>query len=180
MKNIYSKLRDSSLSIHIYSIRSGENRAKEAVQEIFHKISNAKYDLTQTKTVLINLSSGSQEITIDEIGIINDSIQNKIPEVNIIMGVQEKDISNDLEIQFIATDLEIDGEKIDTNEVFNSNSFPTETLPIYFLQDEYSTLEISEIISFLSELYQDIGGDELKISGFQSKLVKLNLEPTFL
>jgi len=40
-----------------------------------------------------------------------------------------------------------------------------EELSLYFLEDEYSTSEISEIISFLSDIYEDIGGDRLVING---------------
>lgn len=179
MEDIYKKLKDPKFSTHIYSRKGGENRALNAITEIFDKIiSFGEHKLLNTTCVFLNISSGNDEITIDEIREINDTIQEKINGTNIIMGVQEKDISNDIEIQLIITSLEFDSEEIDTEKLFDLNLPTTKTLPIYFLEDEYSSDEISEMISFLSDLYQDIGGDELKIRGFQSKLVKMNLEPT--
>lgn len=178
MENIYKKLKDPKFSTHISSIKGGGNRAKEAIDEIFDKIFLEEYDLSKTKYVLLNIASGNVEITLDEIGEINDVIQEKINGTNIIMGIQEKDIYNDIEIQIIITSLEFDSEKIDTKKLFSTNSRATNTLPLYFLEDEYSSNEISEMISFISDLYQDIGGDELKIRGFQSKLVEMNPEPT--
>lgn len=179
MIDIYKKLKDPKFSIHIFSRKGGTNRAVETITEIFKKISFGEHDLSNTKCVLLNISSGNREITIDEIGLINDAIQENINGTNIIMSVQEKDISDDIEIQLIITSLEFDSEKIDAEKLFDLNLQTTKTLPLYFLEDEYSSDEISEMISFISDLYQDIGGDELKIRGFQSKLVKMNLEPTF-
>jgi len=178
MENIYRKLKDPRFSTHLFSKKGGKNRATKAITEIFEKVIIGGYDLSDTKCVLLNIASGNDEITIDEIGEINDEIQNRIKGTNIIMSVQEKDISNDIEIQIIITSLEFDNEKIEPEKLFDLNLHSTTTLPLYLLEDEYSSDEISEMISFLSDLYQDIGGDELKIRGFQSKLVKINLEPT--
>lgn len=178
MENIYKKLKNPIFSTHIYSRKGGENRAKEAIVEIFDKISFGKHNLSKTKNVLLNIASGNVEITIDEIGVINGFIQEKINGTNILMSVQEKDISDDIEIQIIITSLEFESDKIDSDKLFDTNIPTTSTLPLYFLEDEYSSNEISEMISFISDLYQDIGGDELKIRGFQSKLVEMNLQPT--
>lgn len=178
MENIYRKLKDPNFSTHLFSRKGGENRANEAIIEIFNKISFGEYDLSKTKNVLLNIASGNVEITIDEIGEINDIIQEKINGTNILMSVQEKNIDEDIEIQIIVTSLELETDKIDTDKLFDQNSLTTTTLPLYFLEEEYSSSEISEMISFISDLYQDIGGDELKIRGFQSKLVQMNLETT--
>lgn len=180
MENIYRKLKDPRFSTHIFSRKGGNDRALKAINEIFDKISYREHNLSNTKCVLLNIASGNKEITIGEIGEINDKIQEKINGTNIIMSVQEKDISNDIEIQIIITSLEFDYEQIDTDKLFNLNQPTTTTLPLYFLEDEYSSDEISEMIAFLSDLYQDIGGDELKIRGFQSKLVKMNFNPILL
>lgn len=178
MENIYTKLKDPNFSTHIYSKKGGKNRANQAIVEIFDKISFGEYDLSKTKNVILNIASGNLEITIDEIGEINDIIQEKINGTNILMSVQEKNIDKDIEIQMIVTSIEFETDKIDTDKLFDLNSQTTTILPLYFLKEEYSSNEISEMISFISDLYQDIGGDELKIRGFQSKLVEMNLEPT--
>lgn len=178
MENIYRKLKDPNFSTHIYSRKSGDNRANQAIIEIFNKISLEKYDLSKAKNVFLNIASGNVEITIDEIGEINDIIQEKIEGTNILMNIQEKNIDKDIEIQIIVTSLDLETDKVNADKLFEVDAPIIKTLPLYFLQDEYSSNEISEMISFISDLYQDIGGDELKIRGFQSKLVEMNLEPT--
>jgi hypothetical protein len=178
MESIYRKLKDPNLSTQLYSRKGGDKRAKKAINDIFDKISFSEYDLTKTKNVILYISSGYTELKIDEIGEIYAKIQEKINGTNILIFVQEKKISNDIEIHIILTSLEFDSEKIDVDKLFSTNIPTTQTLPLYFLEDEYSSKEISEMISFISDLYQDIGGDELIIRGFQSKLVKMNLKPT--
>jgi cell division protein FtsZ len=179
MENIYKKLKDPTFSNNIYSRKGGKNRAKKAIMEIFDKISFGKHDLSKTKNVILNIASGKVEITLDEIGEINDFIQQKIDGTNILMSIQEKNIIlNDIEIQMIVTSLEFENDEIDTDQLFDTNIPTIKTLPLYFLEDEYSSNEISEMISFVSDLYQDVGGDELKIRGFQSKIVQINIEPT--
>jgi hypothetical protein len=179
MEDIYKKLNNPNYSTRIFSKKGGTNRAQDAIFGVFEKIKKGEYDISETKNVFLNISSGNDEITIDEIGIINDNIQNKFPKVNITMGINVKDIFNDIEIQVIFTKLELGTSYVDAKKLFNSNSTNTKTLPIYFLEEEFSNEEVSLLISFISDLYKDIGGDGLKIRGLQSKHVESVLEPKY-
>ena len=96
------------------------------------------------------------------------------------MNIIENDSDDDIELQLLFTKLDIDKKTdIDSIKIFNSPTTNVGSLPLYFLEDEYSTNEMSEIISFLSDLYNEIGGDGLKIKGFSKIQVENILEPIF-
>lgn len=175
MKEIYKKLKDPKFATYIFASGEGKNRAKDAAHDITTKLRKGNHNVSDNKYILLQIASGETEITIDEIGEINDILQGINNHMTIIMSVLEKDIKDDIELRVIFTDIEI-GENTDIDFVFNSKPKKTKSIPIYFLEEEYSTTEISEIISFLSDVYKDIGGDKLKIRGFQSIEVE-SLEP---
>lgn len=173
MKEIYHDLENPANSTHIYAKSGGKTRAKNVINKAFKKIYNGDFDISETKVVFLRITSGNEEITIDEIGEINDSIQNVLNnKVNIVMEVREDELDDEIEIQLIFTNLNLDVDNIDTSIVFNTSSPNVQSLPIYFLEDEYSSEEISEMISFLSDLYKDIGGDGLRIKGFSKVQVE--------
>jgi|TARA_R100000501_G_C2620242_1_gene113512 cell division GTPase FtsZ len=177
MKEIYKKLRDPRFSTFIYSKNEGENRAKNAAKAILNKLKKGNHDVSKSKCVLLDISSGKSELTIDEISEINDTLQEINKNLSIIMSVQEKemDLDNEIEVKIIFTQYEIK-EDVDIGLAFGRKPEITKSLPLYLLEEEYTSKEISEIISFLSEVYKDIGGDKLKIRGFQSIEVE-SLEP---
>lgn len=178
---VFQEFRDPKNSTIIYSNGYGENRAVQAAETVFEKVKNGNYDISGTKTIYLQITSGENEITIDEIGKINDILQSKLGSgVNIIISVEEKNISSDLEIIVIFTNLVNPISDLDFNNFMGQNDKEVSTLPVYFIADEYTQEEIAQTISFLSDLYTSIGGDRLKIKGFQCIDVKVNsLEPVF-
>src|SRR5690554_7512609 len=69
---------------------SGDNRAKEAIVSALDSPLLNDNKITGAKNVLLLIVSGDNEITIDEIGEINDHIQMEAGHnANIIMGVGE-------------------------------------------------------------------------------------------
>lgn len=177
MEDIYSKIRSPKHSTHIFSSANGSNRATVAIESIFDKVSIGQHNISYTKNVLLQIASGNEEITIDEIGLINDFIQNKLSyDANVIMNVVEKDIADNIEVEVIFTDINLPSD-IDTSLLFNNYSIAQDSISIYISDIEYSSEEIAEVISFLSDLYHDIGGDRLKIKGFQAIEVESLVEP---
>ena len=72
------------------STSSGQNRAQEAITTALDSPLLNDNKITGAKNVLLLIVSGAQEITIDEIGEINDHIQAEAGYgANIIMGVGE-------------------------------------------------------------------------------------------
>ncbi|NVK53905.1 MAG: hypothetical protein HWD85_13300 [Flavobacteriaceae bacterium] len=182
MNEIYEKLNDPVFSTQIYSKSSGNNRAKVAINKVFEKIYNGHSDISKVKLVFLQIASGRNEITLDEIGYINDKIQENLGfEANIVMDIIGNDSDDDIELQLLFTKLDIDLNKtdVDSFKIFNSPKTNINSLPLYFLEDEYSAKEMSEIISFLSDMYSEIGGDRLKIKGFSKVQIENVLEPIF-
>lgn len=175
MENIYERLRNPKFSTFIYTKKEGENRATDAAQTVAKKLKSGKHDISNSKTVLLQIASGDSEITIDEIGIISDSLQDLNKHLSIVMSVLEKDLGNAIEVKVIFTSLEIPKD-LDADLVFGSKPEFTKSIPLYLLEDDYTVSEISEMVSFLSDIYSDIGGDKLKIRGLQYIEVE-HLEP---
>ena len=98
-------LSNSGTAIMGSSIASGSNRANEAVIKALDSPLLNDNKIEGSKNVLLLIISGSDEITIDEIGEINEHIQNETGNnANIIMGVGEDlDLGNNISVTIIAT-----------------------------------------------------------------------------
>jgi cell division protein FtsZ len=84
---------------------SGENRAKEAIIAALDSPLLDDNKISGAKNVLLLIVSGSNEITIDEIGEINDHIQSEAGHnANIIMGVgEDENLGESIAVTIIAT-----------------------------------------------------------------------------
>ena len=84
---------------------SGSNRAQEAIVKALDSPLLNDNKITGCKNVLLLIVSGSDEITIDEIGEINDFIQAEAGNhTNIIMGVgEDESLGNEVSVTVIAT-----------------------------------------------------------------------------
>jgi cell division protein FtsZ len=84
---------------------SGENRAKEAIMGALDSPLLNDNKIEGAKNVLLLIVSGNDEITIDEIGEINEHIQDEAKSgVNIIMGVGDDDsLGDSIAVTVIAT-----------------------------------------------------------------------------
>jgi cell division protein FtsZ len=72
------------------AIATGSNRAKESINKVLDSIDFGKIAVFENKEVLLSIASGSEEMTIDEIGEINDVIQARAGcRVNVVMDVRE-------------------------------------------------------------------------------------------
>lgn len=179
MGNIYELIADPKYSLKIFAKARGKNRARKAVNDVYKKIYNGGYDVWDSKIVFLKISTGSEEITVDEISAINDSILNSMRTgLNVHMEIDEKNLDDEIELQLIFSKLNIDTDKLDFKLLFNSLAPKVESLPIYFLEDEYDPEEMSAMISCLSDLYKEIGGDALRIKGFSKVQLEKYFEPS--
>ena len=96
---------NSGTAIMGSSIASGSNRANEAVMKALDSPLLNDNKIEGSKNVLLLIISGAEEITIDEIGEINEYIQNETGNnANIIMGVGEDlELGNNISVTVIAT-----------------------------------------------------------------------------
>ena len=105
LKDAKTVLSNSGTAIMGSSTASGSNRASEAVIKALDSPLLNDNKIEGSKNVLLLIVSGAEEITIDEIGEINEYIQNETGNsANIIMGVGEDiELGNNISVTVIAT-----------------------------------------------------------------------------
>jgi cell division protein FtsZ len=120
LKDAKTVLTNSGSAIMGSGTSSGTNRAQEAIVKALDSPLLNDNKITGSKNVLLLIVSGSEEITIDEIGEINDFIQSEAGNnTNIIMGVGEDEkLENAISVTIIATGFDIDQQ----NEIVNTES----------------------------------------------------------
>ncbi len=113
LKDAKTVLSNSGTAIMGSSTASGSNRANEAVMRALDSPLLNDNKIEGSKNVLLLIVSGTEEITIDEIGEINEYIQNETGNsANIIMGVGEDlDLGNKISVTVIATGFGDDKQK---------------------------------------------------------------------
>ncbi|MCH8546357.1 MAG: cell division protein FtsZ [Cryomorphaceae bacterium] len=110
LRDANTVLNNSGTAIMGSARATGENRAKEAIVKALDSPLLNDNHIRGAKNVLLLIVSGQEEITIDEIGEINDHIQQQAGGgANIIMGVgEEEDLGNDVSVTVIATGFSTD------------------------------------------------------------------------
>ena len=105
LKDAKTVLSNSGNAIMGSSTASGSKRSIEAISSALDSPLLNDNRITGAKNVLLLIVSGKEEITIDEIGLINDYIQEKAGHgANIIMGVGEDlSLENSISVTVIAT-----------------------------------------------------------------------------
>jgi cell division protein FtsZ len=118
LKDAKTVLSNSGTAIMGSSVASGENRAKEAIISALDSPLLDDNKISGAKNVLLLIVSGTSEITIDEIGEINDHIQSEAGNsANIIMGVGEDETLGDsIAVTIIATGFNVEQQ----NEIVNA------------------------------------------------------------
>ena len=136
LRDAKTVLSNSGTAIMGSATASGQTRAQEAIMKALDSPLLNDNKITGAKNVLLLIVSGSQEITIDEIGEINDHIQNEAGHgANIIMGVGEDDaLEESIAVTIIATGFDIDQQ----NEISN-----TETKKVIHALEEEVIEEVS-------------------------------------
>ncbi len=130
LRDAKTVLANSGTAIMGSATASGANRAKEAIGRALDSPLLNDNKIKGAKNVLLLIVSGSDEITIDEIGEISDHIQDEAGNsANIIMGVgEEESLESSISITVIATGFNVEQQ----NEIVN-----TETKKIiHTLEDE--------------------------------------------
>ena len=130
LRDAKTVLFNSGTAIMGSSVSAGENRAKEAIVAALDSPLLNDNKITGAKNVLLLIVSGTNEITIDEIGEINDHIQVEAGNnANIIMGVgEDESLGDSIAVTIIATGFDIEQQ----NEIVNNE--PAKI--IHTLEDE--------------------------------------------
>jgi len=130
LKDAKTVLTNSGTAIMGSGAASGSNRAQEAIVKALDSPLLNDNKISGCKNVLLLIVSGTDEITIDEIGEINDYIQTEAGNhTNIIMGVgDDESLGNEISVTVIATGFG----KEQQNEISNTEAKKI----IHSLEDE--------------------------------------------
>jgi cell division protein FtsZ len=139
LRDAKTVLSNSGTAIMGSATASGQVRAQEAIMKALDSPLLNDNKITGAKNVLLLIVSGSQEITIDEIGEINDHIQNEAGHgANIIMGVGEDDtLEESISVTIIATGFDIDQQ----NEISNTETKKVIHALEESVEEDYSAVE---------------------------------------
>ncbi|MEO0572528.1 MAG: cell division protein FtsZ [Bacteroidota bacterium] len=135
LRDAKTVLSDSGTAIMGSATASGSGRANEAITKALDSPLLNDNKITGAKNVLLLIVSGGQEITIDEIGEINDYIQIEAGHgANIIMGVgEDENLGDAIAVTVIATGFAIDQQ----DEIVNTESKKI----IHTLEDEQRAVQ---------------------------------------
>lgn len=113
LKDAKTVLSNSGTAIMGSAKAEGENRAKDAIVSALDSPLLNDNKISGAKNVLLLIVSGNQEITIDEIGEINDHIQSEAGfNANIIMGVgEDESLGDSISVTVIATGFNVEQQK---------------------------------------------------------------------
>ena len=139
LKDAKTVLSNSGTAIMGSATASGKNRSEEAISKALDSPLLNDNKITGAKNVLLLIVSGKEEITIDEIGEINDFIQAEAKsDVNIIMGVgEDESLGEAISVTIVATGFN----KAQQHEISNTEA----KVIIHSLSDDQeSTYDLSE------------------------------------
>jgi len=108
-EDVNTIMRDSGVALMGIGLASGESRAQKAVELAMNSPLLNDSDITGAKNVLLNICSGEEEISMDEMGEITDYIQDAIgiePD-KVIMGLSvDNTLDDKVSVTLIATGFE--------------------------------------------------------------------------
>lgn len=118
LRDARTVLADSGTAIMGSAKAGGENKAKKAIELALDSPLLNDNKITGARNVLLLIVSGDDEVTMDEIGLINEYIQNEAGhKANIIMGIGEDDsLGEDMSVTVIATGFPLDQQMSDTKK----------------------------------------------------------------
>ena len=141
LRDAKTVLSNSGTAIMGSAQASGSNRAQEGILKALDSPLLNDNKITGAKNVLLLIVSGTEEITIDEIGEINEHIQNEAGGgANIIMGVgEEESLGDAIAVTVIATGFNAEQQ----NEISNTES----TRIIHTLEEEQRATKVLEEVN---------------------------------
>jgi cell division protein FtsZ len=135
LRDAKTVLSNSGTAIMGASKESGENRAFKAISNALDSPLLNDNKIKGAKNVLLLIVSGTEEITLDEIGEINDYIQQEAGyNADIIMGVgEDESLGDQISVTVIATGFDLDQQDYivshETQRIIHSLDGETETKP---------------------------------------------------
>ena len=111
--DVQTVMSNSGIAIMGSGVAEGDDRALHAIQQALTSPLLNNNDITGAKSILLNITSGIKEITMDEVGVITDYVNNSVSKDALMIwgtGVDPR-LENKISVTIIATG-------------FNANSIP--------------------------------------------------------
>jgi cell division protein FtsZ len=186
LKDAKTVLANSGTAIMGSAVSTGENRAKEGIISALDSPLLNDNKITGAKNVLLLIVSGSNEITIDEIGEINDYIQAEAGHnANIIMGVGEDEtLGESISVTIIATGFDIEQQREIVNveapkiihilgdEQKSVHDLSKKIVPAFNWDNETPAAKTEERIVF--ELLEEVAEEPIKVNLKSDELMGMN------
>ncbi|OEK07398.1 cell division protein FtsZ [Flavivirga aquatica] len=180
LRDAKTVLSNSGTAIMGSALASGQNRAQDAIRKALDSPLLNDNKITGAKNVLLLIVSGSHEITIDEIGEINDHIQNEAGHgANIIMGVGEDEtLEESIAVTIIATGFNIEQQdeisNTETKKVVHSLN---EEQEVEDAKEKEEPLIIAPIVELAEEkevpvVRHTLDLEEDELSNFEKSIIK--------
>lgn len=103
--DVETVMRKSGLAIMGTGVSVGEKRAEEAIESALNSPLLNNNDIRGARNILLNITSGNIEVTMDEVGLITDIVQNKAGfDADLIWGNgKDESLGDSLSVTIIAT-----------------------------------------------------------------------------
>lgn len=140
--DVETVMKNSGLAIMGSGIASGEKRAEEAVEKALNSPLLNNNDIRGAKNVLVNITSGSVEVTMDEVGKITDFVQNRAGfNADLIWGNgKDESLGENISVTIIATGFSISS----ISEMTGRRVVEKELIPRSLNENESSVSSVSE------------------------------------
>ena len=177
-----SVLANSGTALMSNGIASGENKAEEAVKKALDSPLLNDNKITGAKNVLLLIRSGSEEVTMDEIGVIMDHIQKEAGNTaDIIFGVgTDEELGDAVSVLVIATGFAKDHQKhsgttekvrVTLNDNLVAPAKPESPFKQKSEREEITREDFSTKSLFVLDDEEDLPTPEFKVKTVERKVV---------
>ena len=171
-EDVKTVMTDSGIAVMGSSSASGEGRAKVAISQALTSPLLSSNDIRGAKHILLNITSGEDEIRMDEVGIITDYVQEAVGEnATIIWGTgQDTSLGDDVTVTIIATGF-VDEEEEDERVVINKSKIEE----LINKSEEEEKLNNQKSFDFVDTEEENLSVSEMT----ERKIKELETEPAY-
>ncbi|GAF02661.1 cell division protein FtsZ [Saccharicrinis fermentans] len=154
--DVETVMKDSGVAIMGSSSAAGENRALLAIQQALESPLLNSNDIRGAQNILLNITSGVEEITMDEVGEVTDFVQETVGmSASIIWGTgSDKNLEDNVSVTIIATGF-------NTKNIAEFSQRNEPKVQRFALDDEEAKIgKDEEVLEFVDDEPQDLNQDE--------------------
>lgn len=170
-EDVNTVMRDSGVAIMGTATADGENRAKRAVDEALNSPLLEDNNIRGAKHILLNISSGKKEVTMDEIFEITEFVQEEAGHgTDLIWGnCYDEKLGDKLSVTIIATGFERSGKSLASNQ-------PQSNKIVVSLDDDGSDDKLAPKTNKLRDIGFEEEGQTSKANTFEFDDVRVNID----